>query len=83
MYFQIHTIVQVRINLAVRESGGTLKKSLDKDPKGNQFLNNKREEFCVLVFDPKNVDAYFVSFPYPTGKGLDGRLLCIAFLNFR
>ena len=81
--FLIHTISQVRINLAAREFGGSLRIIAGQGPQSQPVPEQCAREFRALVVDPKIVDSDLASFPYPIGKGLDGRLLCGAFLHFR
>ena len=81
--FLIHTISQVRINLAVGEFGGSLRIIAGQGPQSQPVPEQCAREFRALVVDPKIVDSDLASFPYPIGKGLDGRLLCGAFLHFR
>ena len=73
----------MRINLAAGEFGGSLRIIAGQGPQSQPVPEQCAREFRALVVDPKIVDSDLASVPYPIGKGLDGRLLCGAFLQFR
>ena len=73
----------MRINLAVGEFGGSLRIIAGQRAQSQPVPEQYAREFRALVVDPKIVDSDLASFPYPIGNGLDGRLLCAAFLHFR